>query len=130
MMQKGVKFYLANLVVCLFLLTFSISLAVGADFNWRKYEGTTIRVIDSKSAFTKLDKKHIAEFEKVTGIKVIHEPYPSAQTRRKLLMELGAKNEDLDVFWGMMKTAYQYDNAGWIEPLDKYLKDPSLTAAM
>ena len=59
MMQKGVKFYLANLVVCLFLSTFSISLAVGADFNWRKYEGTTIRVIDSKSAFTKIDKKYI-----------------------------------------------------------------------
>jgi multiple sugar transport system substrate-binding protein len=129
MMRRSVKFYLVGFGVCLFLLTFSISLAVGADFNWRKYEGTTIRVIDSKSAFTKLDKKNIPEFEKLTGIKVIHEPYPSAQTRRKLLMELGAKNEDLDVFWGMMKTAYQYDNAGWVEPLDKYLNDPSLTAA-
>lgn len=128
-MQKGVQFYLASLVVGLFLLTFSTTSAVGADFNWRKYEGTTIRVIDSKSAFTELDKKHIKEFEKLTGIKVIHEPYPSAQTRRKLLMELGAKNEDLDVFWGMMKTAYQYDNAGWLEPLDKYLSDPNLTTA-
>jgi len=128
-MQKSVRFYLASLVVGLFLLTFSVTLAVGADFNWRKYEGTTIRVIDSKSAFTKLDNKHIAEFEKLTGIKVIHEPYPSAQTRRKLLMELGAKNEDLDVFWGMMKTAYQYDNAGWLEPLDKYISDPNLTTS-
>lgn len=120
---------LTTLGICLVLLTFSASSAVGAGFDWRKYDGTTIRVIDSKSAFTKVRKKHVADFEKLTGIKVIHEPYPSAQTRRKLLMELGAKNKDLDVFWGMMKTAYQYDNAGWLEPLDKYLTDPSLTAA-
>ncbi len=113
--------------ICFCLAVYPAAFSFGADFNWRKYEGTTIRIIDSKSAFTPIAKKHIEDFEKLTGIKVIHEPYPSAQTRRKLLMELGAKNQDLDVFWGMMKTAYQYDNAGWLEPLDGYLKNPALT---
>jgi len=127
--KRVTKSWLFTVGVFLFLTTFLVSSAARADFNWQKHKGTTIRVIDSKSAFTKIAKRNIKGFEKLTGIKVIHEPYPSSQTRRKLLMELGAKNKDLDVFWGMMKTAYQYDNAGWLEPLDKYLKDPSLTAA-
>jgi ABC-type glycerol-3-phosphate transport system substrate-binding protein len=42
-------------------------------------------------------------------------------------MELGAKNKDLDVFQGMMKTAFQYNAAGWLEPLDQYLNNPDLT---
>ena len=35
--------------------------------------------------------------------------------------------KDLDVFQGMMKMAFQYDKAGWLEPLDKYVNDPGLT---
>jgi multiple sugar transport system substrate-binding protein len=128
MKERSVMFWLVIVGVFLLLLTFSISSAVGADFNWRKYEGTTIRALMSKSAFTRITNRHIKEFEKVTGIKVIAENYSSAPLRRKLLMELGAKNKDLDFYAGMQKTNYQYDNAGWIEPLDKYLKNPSLTS--
>ncbi len=128
MKERSVAFWLVIVGVFLLLLTFSISSAVGADFNWRKYEGTTIRALMSKSAFTRITIKHIKEFEKVTGIKVIAENYSSGPLRRKLLMELGAKNKDLDFYAGMQKTSYQYDNAGWIEPLDKYLKNPSLTS--
>lgn len=128
MKERSVAFWLVIVGVFLLLLTFSISSAVGADFNWRKYEGTTIRALMSKSAFTRITNKHIKEFEKVTGIKVIAENYSSGPLRRKLLMELGAKNKDLDFYAGMQKTNYQYDNAGWIEPLDKYLKNPSLTS--
>jgi multiple sugar transport system substrate-binding protein len=114
-------------LISLFLLIFSAS-AIAADFNWRKYEGTTIRALLGKSAFTPITKKHIKNFEKLTGIKVQAEYYSSAPLRRKLLLELAAKNQDLDVFQGMQKTNYQYHNAGWLEPLDKYLKDPSLTS--
>jgi multiple sugar transport system substrate-binding protein len=126
--RKAGKLCFILLGICLFLLTFSLSAAMGADFNWRKYAGTTIRLIDSKSAFTKITKKHAKDFEKLTGIRVLAENYSTAPLRQKLLMELGAKNKDLDAFWGMQKTNYQFYNAGWIQPLDKYLKDPSLTS--
>lgn len=111
----------------LIMVAGAVSLAFGAEFNWRKYEGTTLRLLEGKSAFTKIAAKHQKDFEKLTGIKLIVENYSTAPLRRKLLMELGAKNQDLDVFAGMMKTAYQFDNAGWVEHLDKYLNNPALT---
>ena len=100
----------------------------GADFNWRKYEGTTIRVLSGKSAFTPLIVKQIKEFEAATGIHVQEESYPSEPLRKKVLMELAAENKDLDVFQGLMKMAFQYEKAGWLQPLDGFIKDPALTS--
>jgi len=127
--MKGLHLYLkaALLIFSTALLLDSVT-AEGADFNWRKFEGTTIRALLGKTAFTPIQEKHIKEFEDLTGIKVKAEYYPSNPHRRKVIMELGAGNKDLDVFGGMMKTAYQYDAAGWLEPLDKYLNDPALTS--
>ncbi|MBW2061264.1 MAG: extracellular solute-binding protein, partial [Deltaproteobacteria bacterium] len=126
--SKVKKFGFLTTFTVLFLLLFSVVAFAASDFNWRKYEGTTIRIILSKSAFTPIALKHIKEFEQLTGIKVIAEHYSSAILRRKLLMELAAKNKDLDMFQGMMKTNYQYNAAGWLEPLDKYIKDSALTS--
>jgi multiple sugar transport system substrate-binding protein len=125
-MGKGYILYAVLLTMGLTILGSGI--AQGEDFNWRKYEGTTIRALLGKSAFTPIQQKHVKEFEALTGITVKAEYYPSNPIRRKLIMELGAGNKDLDVFGGMMKTAYQYDAAGWLEPLDKYLNNPALTS--
>lgn len=115
-------FFLTALMV---LLTTGLSL--GEQFNWRQFEGTTLRVLRGKSAFTPIMKKATKEFEALTGIKVRAEYIPASPLRKKLIMELGGKNTDLDLFGGMVKTAYQYDKAGWLEPLDKYLANPKLT---
>lgn len=120
-MQKAIL-----LLICLVFAGVSVSSA--SAFNWRKYEGTTLRVMLGKSAFSKLTKAQVRAFEELTGITVLDEHFPSAPGRRKVIMELGAGNKDLDVFQGMMKTAFQYHAAGWLEPLDKYLADPALTS--
>lgn len=112
-------------ILCLFV--FGATIVFGADFDWRKHEGTTIRVLLSKSAFSPINDAIIKEFEAKTGIKVQVEHYPSMPLRRKVLMELGGGNKDLDVFGGLMKMAFQYENAGWLEPLAKYINDPELT---
>jgi len=109
------------------LFVFGTTIVLGADFDWRKHEGTTIRVLLSKSAFSPLNDAIIKEFEAKTGIKVQVEHYPSMPLRRKVLMELGGGNKDLDVFGGLMKMAFQYENAGWLEPLAKYIDNPALT---
>jgi len=114
-------------VMVVMILVFGATSVFAAGFDWRKHEGTTIRVLLSKSGFTPITQTHIKEFEQATGIKVQAEHYPSMQLRRKMLMELGAGNKDLDVFQGMMKMAFQYERAGWLEPLDKYIQDPALT---
>jgi multiple sugar transport system substrate-binding protein len=129
-MQKE-KFLKPSGVLILMLLGLFIlgtTNAVGSDFNWRKHEGTTIRVLMSKSAFTPINLKITKDFEAISGVKVQVENYPSMQLRKKVLMELGGGNKDLDVFAGMMKMAYQFENAGWLEPLAKYIDNPELTS--
>ena len=126
-MRKNTLFRIGVPVLFLSLFVFA-SLAPAAEFNWRKYEGTTIRAVLSKSAFTPMGQEYIREFEKKTGIKVIDEHYGSAPLRRKLTMELAAKNKDLDVFGGMMKTNLEFYRAGWLFPLDDFLKNPALTS--
>jgi multiple sugar transport system substrate-binding protein len=127
-MKKNTFFKMGLLVLLLSLFVF-VSLAPAAEFNWRKYEGTTIRAVLSKTAFTPMNQEYYKEFEKKTGIKVIDEHYGSAPLRRKLTMELAAKNKDLDVFGGMMKTNLEFNRAGWLFPLDDFLKNTALTSS-
>jgi multiple sugar transport system substrate-binding protein len=129
-MKQGRSSIFAAIVAVVLVYFFSVGAASAPaqDFNWRKYEGTTIRCLLSKSAFTQLNVKHIKEFEALTGITVQQEHYPSQQLRKKVLVELGGGNKDLDVFGGMMKMAFQYEGAGWLQPLDSFLTDPAMTA--
>ena len=99
-MRLGIHVFL----LATFLVVITAGLSFGEQFNWRKYEGTTLRALFSKSAFSKITMKQLAQFEKETGIKVNAEWLPSAPLRQKLVMELGAKNTDLDLYEGMMKT--------------------------
>ena len=125
--ERQIKQGVQILIVLLCILIFGVGSVLAADFNWRKYEGTTIRVLKDKSAFTKLSLKYIAAFEAATGIKVQCENYPSMQLRKKILIELGGGNKDLDVFQGRLKMAFQYEKAGWLEPIDGYIHDKTLT---
>ncbi|MBW2635569.1 MAG: sugar ABC transporter substrate-binding protein [Deltaproteobacteria bacterium] len=125
--MKKIRLGIHAFLLATCLLLFTAGSSFGGEFNWRKYEGTTLRVLAGKSGFTPIIKKHVTQFEELTGITVNAEYYPTAPMRKKLVMELGAKNKDLDMFPGMMKTTYQYDQAGWLEPLDKYINNPELT---
>jgi multiple sugar transport system substrate-binding protein len=115
-------------VVLIYFFSVGAEPVPAANFNWRKYEGTSIRCLFSKSAFTPLNIKYIKDFEALTGITVQHEEYPSQQLRKKVLVELGGGNKDLDMFQGLMKMAFQYERAGWLHPLDAFLADPAMRA--
>jgi len=65
-MRLGIHAFL--LATCLLVITTSLSF--GEEFNWRKYEGTTLRVLLGKSGFTPIIKKQVTQFEELTGIKV------------------------------------------------------------
>lgn len=129
-MRTGRITYKAAMALAVLFCFFSVILtpALAADFNWRKYEGTTIRALLGKSAFTKLTMKHIKDFEALTGITVQAEYYPSNQLRKKAMVELGGGNKDLDIFQGLMKMAFQYEKAGWLYPLDEFLAKSDMQA--
>ena len=54
--------FVITVLLSISLMVLGSGLALGEDFNWRKYEGTTIRALLGKSAFTPIQQKHVKEF--------------------------------------------------------------------
>ncbi len=100
-----------------------------AGFNWKRYEGTTIRYVGETGPTTKHIREILPEFEKLTGIKVLYEDYVAKQMRQKIAVELAGKSNSLDMYNTLpMVVGRQYFKAGFIETLDKYVNDPTMTS--
>jgi multiple sugar transport system substrate-binding protein len=100
-----------------------------AEVNWTQLEGTEIRFLMNKHPFTTYIEPKVPDFEKMTGIKVNLEVFPEDQFRNKRLIELNAGGQ-VDGYMIMPGQAkLHYWKAGWLQPLDEYIADPTLTAA-
>ena len=97
--------------------------------DWKQSQGTEIRFLMNKHPFTTSIQPKVAEFEKMTGIRVNLEVFPEDQFRNKRLIELNAGGQ-VDGYMIMPGQAkLHYWKAGWLKPLDEYINDPRLTAA-
>jgi len=127
-MRVCIKKYFALLVVGLIVLLGTGVVAYAGNFNWQRFAGQKIRIIADRHPAADAIIPHIPEFEKLTGIKVEYEELPEIQARQKKVIELASRSATLDAFvtaWHVEKKGF-YD-AGWVEPLNDYLKDPTLT---
>lgn len=116
------------------LMTVSLCLAMTAasavaQVNWKQFQGTEIRFMMNKHPFTTFIEPRLPEFEKLTGIKVVLESFPEDQYRNKRTIELNAGGK-LDGYMIMPgQDDLHYWKAGWLMPLDDFIKDPTLTDA-
>lgn len=105
------------------------STAQAAQFNWQQFKGTQLRVLLNKHPWQAGIEPYLKDFEALTGIKLIVEVYPEDQFRAKTLVELASGASSIDVFMTMpAQEGLKYMRAGWYQPVDAFLKDPSLTA--
>ncbi len=103
--------------------------AVPAGFDWKAYEGTTIRFLANKHPWTSAIEEYIPQFEADTGIKVNLEVLPEDQFRQKVLVELTTGAGTVDVFMSMPpQEGLKFHSAGWYEPLQDYIANPALTS--
>jgi multiple sugar transport system substrate-binding protein len=113
------------------LSTLLASTASAQDFDWRKYEGTTIHGITfSNPGINAYIKPLMDQFEEETGITVRLEQMVDTQMRKKQDIILAGKDPSMDFF------TLQMDNrgvaltaAGLLENIEPYLNDPKLTPA-
>jgi len=106
-----------------------VSAAVAGSVDWKQCQGTEIRFLMNKHPFTTSIEPKVAEFEKMTGIKVNMEVFPEDQFRNKRMIELNAGGS-VDGYMIMPGQAkLHYWKAGWLKPLDAYIADPALTEA-
>lgn len=102
--------------------------ATAQDFDWRRFEGTSIRFMMNQHPFTNWLQPLVPEFEELTGIRVTLEVFPEDQFRQRRILEVSSAAPTLDGYMIMPgQVAAQYLGAGWVRPVDDFLADPSLT---
>jgi multiple sugar transport system substrate-binding protein len=100
-----------------------------AVFDWKKYAGKSIRMIDMELTDEDLTRNLIKRFTEDTGIEVVYERYEQAQARQKIATEFTAGSPDLQLFFtSAPQDGAQYVKNGWYEDLQPYINNPSLTS--
>jgi multiple sugar transport system substrate-binding protein len=118
------------------------SSAHAGQFTWQQFKETRLRVLLScatpgwrqppclqKHLWHAGIEPYLNDFEALTGIELVTEVYPEHEFRAKLLVELGSGASSIDVFMSLpAQEGLKYMRAGWLQPVDGFLKDPSLTS--
>lgn len=104
--------------------------AQSGAFNWKRFQGQAIEVSLIKSPRGDLLKRHQAEFEALTGIKVGVEDIPEQQQRQKIVIEFNSGRPSFDVVhlsYHVQKR--QFAKARWTAEVGGYINDAQLTPA-
>jgi len=100
-----------------------------AAWDWKKYAGTTIRVMVSKSPTADMFQKYLPEFEEMTGIKVRYENYPEDQRRKKIAVEFVSGASDVDAFnEAIHMERVKFALAGWSSEMMQFVNNKEITA--
>jgi multiple sugar transport system substrate-binding protein len=102
--------------------------AAAAAFNWRQFEGRTLRVLLAQSPWQQAIAPRLPAFERLTGITLATEVYPQAELWD--VLETGLQQPGrVDAFMTLPGLdGIRYLRAGDIQPVNDYLRDPTLTA--
>jgi multiple sugar transport system substrate-binding protein len=93
--------------------------ARGADFDWKRYSGTTLRFMVSVHPWTEWAGKQLPALEAATGIKVGWEILYEDQLRQKLPLTLRSDPGAVDGFFTLPSwDATAFTRAKWYAPLD------------
>ena len=105
----------------------AVAEATGA-FDWRRYEGETIRVSSLQFPWQTAITERLEEFEELTGITVEMDALPEEQFRQRLQVELTSGSGDIDVFaTSPQNDATRFAELGWYQDLNPLLESESLT---
>ncbi|HIY65070.1 MAG TPA: sugar ABC transporter substrate-binding protein [Candidatus Agrococcus pullicola] len=102
---------------------------ISGDFDWKRFDGETIRFVAGLQPWQEQIEPLIPEFEELTGIDVEMEALPEDQFRQRLQVELTAGSSDIDVFMtSVQQDGARFANSGWYEELVPYIENESLTS--
>lgn len=98
-----------------------------ARINWRQVEGETISLAVIPASYFDNLGALIPQFEALTGIKVRVEKVPPGQIRQKATLDLSSRTGTYATHAADPMYYPLYVANKWVDPLDKYLNDASLT---
>ncbi len=127
-MRKKLTLITSLLSVSLILCVFAGTLEANQNFDWQQFKGTKLSLILNKHPWTDAVRPFLPEFEAKTGIKLTYGIYSEEEYMEKLMIDLATHAGDYDVAMTGVIFQWQYSFAGWIQPLEKYLNNPTLTS--
>ena len=83
------------------VLTVAVVMCAGAafaDIDWQAYKGTTINVMFNEHTYANAIIAKMADFEKLTGIKVVYSTTPETNYFDKLNTALSSRTGDPEIF--------------------------------
>jgi multiple sugar transport system substrate-binding protein len=98
-----------------------------ARINWKQTEGETITVAVIPASYFENLISLQPQFEALTGIHLRFEKVPPGQIRQKALLDLSSKTATYATHSADPMYYPLYVSNHWVEPLDKYLDDATLT---
>ncbi len=104
-----------------------LSAYTAAKINWKQVEGESISVAVIPASYFENLISLQPQFEALTGIKLRFEKVPPGQIRQKALLDLSSKTGTFATHAADPMYYPLYVLNKWVEPLDKYLNDATLT---
>jgi len=98
-----------------------------AKINWRQVEGESITVAVIPASYFDNLISLVPQFEALTGVKVRMEKVPPGQIRQKTTLDLSSKTGTYATHAADPMYYPLYVANKWVDPLDTYLNDASLT---
>lgn len=98
-----------------------------AKIDWKQAEGESITVAVIPASYFENLITLQPQFEALTGIKLRFEKVPPGQIRQKAMLDLSSKTATYATHAADPMYYPLYVSNQWVEPLDKYLNDKTLT---
>ena len=100
-----------------------------AKINWKQVDGESISLAVIPASYFDNLLSLLPQFEALTGVKVRAEKVPPGQIRQKAMLDLSSKTTTYATHAADPMYYPLYVANKWVEPLDKYLSDATLTDA-
>ncbi len=97
-------------------------------FTWDRYKDSEITVLFNNHPYADAIKKRIQDFENLTGIKVKFSDTPEENYFDKVSTTLTSRTGLPDIFMSGAYQLWDYASAGYVEPLEPFINNSSLTA--
>lgn len=130
--ESKMKRKLLLLVVLVALLAFGMfsgkMTAAQGTFDWKSQAGKSIKLLLNQHPYQQALVAELPKFEELTGIKVTYDVFPEQNYFDKVTLDLQAgASSSYDAFMTGAYMIWQYAPSGWMEPLEKWINDPTKT---
>lgn len=114
--------FVVMVLMCALLLCL-LAVGTAGAYDRNAFAGETIRLLLKEGYEIDVITKFKSDFEKQTGIKVEIEIYDEPTTRQKFIFDATSKSGVYDITSVQHWYLPEYFRNGWLEPLNRYLKD-------